>query len=484
MMRKNRGPNVFDLFTLGFGSIIGVGWSVTLNNIIGAGGGPISASTGFILAAVVMLPIALCYAELTPMMPVAGGSVAYAYQAFGSKISYITGWLLALVYVSILPWEAIAVNEIVSFIFPSLKTGPLLYTVAGTNIYLNSLLVGLGLSLLIITINWLGAKVAMRFQALLTILLIIAIALCVAFALGKADPTNMKPVYAAISGKSHTSFITGLISIFSIAPFYFIGFDTIPQGVEDAEIQVKPKAMGLVIVGAVLFAGMTYVLIIISAGLAYPWQQILGTDRPVLANVLRLVYKGGLGEALFWMNLLGTLAGLLTTWNGFYIAGSRLFLGMGRAKLLPEIFAKRHPRTQTPIGGSLLCAIIMCCGPFMGIGLIDALTILASSGCVVTWMITCASAFRLRNKLPDINRPFRMPYGKVIAVIGLVCYGLMFLNCIVPSLPGYMGSTGIKMLIGWIILGALLYAVSSKNRCSISEGERSQRIMSPDIEKD
>lgn len=68
-----KGLSPFDFFTIGFGAIVGVGWALSLNRWMANSGGPIPAAVGYLLVLVMMVPVALCYCELTPMLPVAGG---------------------------------------------------------------------------------------------------------------------------------------------------------------------------------------------------------------------------------------------------------------------------------------------------------------------------------------------------------------------------------------------------------------------------
>ena len=467
---KKAGMSLVDLFTLGFGAIIGVGWSMTLNNMFINGGGPVPAILGFAIATLCFIPVALCFAELTPAMPVAGGVVAYVFRAMGSKMSFVSGWFVAMAYISLLPWEAIAINNILVFIFPSLQSGRLLYTLAGADIYLNALIVGLAVAALVIFLNWRGVQGAAAFQTFLTFFLIIGSAVCVVFALFKLDPANLTPIYSTMEGKNHTSFLTGILTMLALAPFYYAGFDTIPQGAEEAG-GVDPKSLGKVIIGALLSAGAFYIIIFLSMGFAYPWQEFVVFQKPALSNLMAALYSGFLGRALFWLSLAATLAGLFTTWNGFFIAGSRLLLGMGRARLLPAFFATVHPKHGTPYGGSIFCSLAMLAGPFLGIGLVDPLTILGSTGFVVGWGMACLSAVVLYKKEPDMPRPYRMPGGVATAWTGTIICALMFINCVVPGLPGYMGSIGMGVFVGWCLLGLVFYVFNGKYRSTVSEEE-------------
>ena len=72
-----------------------------------------------------MLVIGLCYAELTAMLPVAGGEVAYAYMAFGTGKAFLVGWFLAFGYVAVSAFEAISVGRVLGYLLPGLDRWPL-----------------------------------------------------------------------------------------------------------------------------------------------------------------------------------------------------------------------------------------------------------------------------------------------------------------------------------------------------------------------
>ncbi|MEG1931289.1 MAG: amino acid permease, partial [Anaerovorax sp.] len=141
--KKRTGLSPFDFFSIGFGAIVGVGWAVSINNWMANAGGPVPAALGYLLSLILMIPIALAYAELTPMLPVAGGGVAFAYKAFGEKIAFISGWSAIGAFITIIPWEAIYITEISSVLFPGLKSGNPLYRLAGVDIYWQALLLGI-----------------------------------------------------------------------------------------------------------------------------------------------------------------------------------------------------------------------------------------------------------------------------------------------------------------------------------------------------
>src|ERR1051326_508641 len=108
----------WQFFTLSFAAIVGVGWIVVLGGWLRQSG-PIGAVIAFLLASVAMMLVGLCYAELVTTLPVSGGEIAYAYEIFGLRTSFVTGWFLALVYVATATFEAISAGWIAAVLFPA-----------------------------------------------------------------------------------------------------------------------------------------------------------------------------------------------------------------------------------------------------------------------------------------------------------------------------------------------------------------------------
>ena len=460
--KKKQGLTFFDLFAMGFGAMVGVGWSATLNNLLKNGGGPIPATIGFSLATLVFIPVALCFGELAPAIPLPGGVIAYTRRAFGRRLTFIAGWFVAMAYISIVPWESIAIHDIISYIFPFLKNGKPLYSIAGESVYATALVVGIVLSMVIILINWRGVERGAAFQSIMTLSLLGGSLLCVGFSIVHMDFSNLlTPVYTQIEGKSHTTIWAGIFTMFGLAPSYFSGFDTIPQSVGAAP-NVSRKRLGKVIVFALISAGVFYAMIFLSAGLAYPWTETIHMERPVLSNLFVNIYPGILGQVLWYVCIIATLAGLFSTWNGFYMAGSNVLYGMAKAGVLPEIFAKEHPKYKTPYVANMFVAVTMVAGPFLGAGVLDILSVLSSSGFVIGWGIACVAVIRLRKTEPDLERPYKIPGGTLIPKIAFLCCVLMFFNCIVPGLPGYMGISGLTAFVVWTVLGLVFYRITNR----------------------
>ena len=130
MITLARKLRVVDYFTLGWGTMVGVGWLVVMDDWL-LRGGPLGGVLGFAIGGALLLPIGYVYGQLVTAMPDAAGEVAYTAKVFPRSISFATGWMMVLAYFIVCPWEAVAVGKIASYIFPSLDSMEL-YRIAGT----------------------------------------------------------------------------------------------------------------------------------------------------------------------------------------------------------------------------------------------------------------------------------------------------------------------------------------------------------------
>lgn len=442
-----------EMFALGFGSIIGVGWSSTLNNLLKNGGGAIPATITFVIATFLFLPIAYCFSMLASKMPGPGGVTNYANKAFGKKAAFVAGWFMAMAYMAILPFESIAVSDILGYIFPKLKEGAVLYSLAGEDVYFSTALIGVGFGILICLVNWRGMKAGMRFQKIMITSLLTGSSICVAFCLFKADWNHLvNPIYAPVQGMSHSTMLMGILTLLAMTPQYFSGFDTIPQSAEFADARTMKRSMLV----AVISAGLFYCLIFVSTGLAYPWQITAQLGRPVLSNLLIAIYPGSVGKLLWYVCIISTLAGLFSAWNGFFLASTRALYGMAIAELLPKKFLKCNSRFGTPLLPFFLCAGVMFAGPFLGAGVLDIICKLASVGFIVAWGVASLAAFKLQ--APGIltgEGTVEKKHMSAISLSALVICAMMLLNSIIPLMPGFMGTSGIVALVCWSSLGLI-----------------------------
>lgn len=453
---------------LGLGSIIGVGWVVVAGDwLIRAG--PLGAILGFVLGGLMLIVVGLCYAELTPAIPVAGGEVAFAYKAFGAGPSFLTGWLLSFAYIALCPFEAVAIGWLIEYILPELKSQSL-YTIGGYSVSLLSITAGIVLSLFIIVLNYCGVKNSARFQTLATSLIFICVAAFALIALVKGSFSNLLPLFA---GQGTGIAVLGSITaILGIVPFFYSGFDTIPQGAEESGKKLSPEDLGKAVIVSIIVAAVFYGVVILALSICMPWQETVKFEMPTAT-----AFQAAFGYV--WaakLVLLAAFFGLITSFNGFFIAATRVLFASGRGGLLPGWFGDVSEKYQTPKNAILFVGLITLIGPFMGRSSLLPIVNVASFAFISGWFITCLSSVKLRKAAPGMKRPFRVK-KIVILYSGTVIAGIIIILMVFPGSSAQLDWPFEYILLGaWMFMGYLGYRWQ-KTKSQMSDEERAYLIL-------
>jgi amino acid transporter len=258
------------------------------------------------------------------------------------------------------------------------------------------------------------------------------------------------------------------------APYFLAGFDTIPQVLEEKDEGTSLTSVGWMMVLAVGLAGVFYVLVILSASMAMPWEQLLELDELPAAAAFRATFESPL-VADFVLG--AALLGLLTSWNAIFMAGSRLVFALGRARMIPPAFKTVHSTFRSPTRAVLFVGCIGALGVPLGQG---GLTPVLNMG-VICWaavfLLVSVGTLRMRFRRPGLARPFRVPGG--VAVMGLGVLGAAFFVFLSLRDP-YVSADGFPMewalLIVWIGLGAVFWWMARRVRGEVDEDTRRQLI--------
>ena len=216
---------------------------------------------------------------------------------------------------------------------------------------------------------------------------------------------------------------------------------------------------------------MFYAILLFCFGFGYKWEDFYQLSNPAAANMFKLIYSGGAGTFLYWLITIGAIAGLFTTWNGFFMASASLLMGMGRGCLVPKVFAKQN-KNGIPVPGLVVCLILSLIGPFLGAGLIGDITSFSAAAFVLSWTITSYSLVRLRKTEPNLERPYKIPGGIGMGIFSAVVTTVVFILLFIPNNPVYMGKTASIMFVGWMVIGIILFLVSAIQRNRIPKEER------------
>ena len=449
----NKVLNAWDILVIAFGAMIGWGWVVSTGGWIEKGG-VIGAALGFAIGGIMIFFVGLTYAELTAAMPQCGGEHVFSYRAMGATGSFICTWMIVLGYVSVACFEACAFPTIITYLWPGFLKG-YMYTVAGFDIYASWLITAIVIAFLIMLINIIGAKTAAILQTVLTciiggagILLIVASVIN-----GTVDNLDGQIFAGTTTGVN----IKAIIGVAAMSPFYFIGFDVIPQAAE--EINVPPKKIGNILILSVVLAVIFYAFVIIAVGFVMNPGDIIASQEAtglVTADAMAAAFNTKIMAKVI---IVGGMCGIVTSWNSFLLGGSRAMYSMAESYMIPKFFAKLHPKHKTPVNALILIGILTMLAPFAGRKMLVWISDAGNFGCCFAYCMVALSFMILRKKEPDMPRPYKVPCYKFFGTMAVIMSGFMVAIYCIPGSGGNLILQEWLMVLGWSALGGVFYVV-------------------------
>ena len=436
-----------DYFTLAFGTMVGVGWLVLMDDWLGRGG-PLGATLGFALGGLILLPVGYVYGQWVQRLPDAAGEAAYAAQVFSPLVSYFTGWVMLLAYFIVCPWEAVALGKVAAYIFPALNSYEL-YSVSGQPVYLPRLLLGMAMTAFLAFLNYRGVRLSATFQNWTSSIVLSLFVLLLAISSVRGAPANLHPMFRA------TPLFSILLTL-QIVPYFLTGFESVSKGVEEANPQFRSRSYFHAIAMALLVGAAFYALTILAVGYISPWQDLLG-KRFATA----IAFERALGAR--WpvrVILVMALFGLFQCFNGNFIASSRMLFAFGRRGTISLVFGKVHEKFQTPTVAVLTVSAVTIAGVLLGDALLVPVTEVGSMASAFGWLMTCLSFW--------IIAPQRRL--RVVTTIGILVSLLLFAMKVFPFFPGHFSMDEWIALSIWLALGLAMH------RRSIGRNAESGRL--------
>jgi basic amino acid/polyamine antiporter, APA family len=433
MTELARKLRIVDYFTLGWGTMVGVGWLVVMDDWL-LRGGPLGGILGFAIGATLLLPIGYVYGKLVAVMPDAAGEVAYTAKVFPRLVSYATGWMMVLAYFIVCPWEAVAVGRIAGYIFPALDSMEL-YRIAGKPVYLPHLAIGLALTGLLTVLNYCGIRLSATFQNWTSFGTIGLFVVFVGVGVSKGSAVNFPPLF------SHSPLLS-IVLVLQIVPYFMTGFESVSKAAEEANPEFRSGRFLTAIWMAIGVGAIFYVIVIAAVGYVAPWREL--TSQKFMTAV---AFERAVGSRWIVSSILAAaLLSLFKCFNGNFVAASRLIFAMGRRGLLDPRTAAVHPRNQTPAVAVLAVGAATALCMFLGDAILVPITEVGSVASAAGWLATCAAYFAMGPA----------PGQRLIAASGVLIGSLMILMKIVPQMPGAFSGYEWLALLLWIALGVAL----------------------------
>jgi amino acid transporter len=418
---------LFDVTNLVVGAIIGA--DIYVASQFGARYlGPFSLIV-WVIAGVMAIVIALCFAQCASLLPKVGGPYAYAREAWGPFWGFVVGWSLWLA-----EWVSLAV-------FPVAFVQYLTVFLPNLSLIFQTIIKGLFV-LFLIASNIFGVRAAGRTNDVLTIVklapLILFAAIGALFVI--VNPATAASNFSPLLPNGLGSFGLALVLIF----WAYAGFEisTIPaEEIKDAKKTI-PRAIVLGIAIVTVFYLVTNVLLFA----VRPSAQLMGDNAPMVAAT---------GVALSWNHPLllvgvaivgiGALVSVAGSDESGMIGTSRLGYALAADGLFPSVFAKIHPKFKTPYLGIIIQAVTALIAAVYG--RLDILIATSVFLLGVAYAATALSVFWLRKKCPATQS--RWEATSVIPILGIIFSVILIVLCgIVQILTGIvMLAVGIPIYI-------------------------------------
>ena len=435
-----------DYFTLGWGTMVGVGWLVIMDDWL-LRGGSLGALLGFVIGGALLFPIGWVYGRLVVAMPDAAGEIAYTSAAFSRRISFGTGWMMTLAYFIVCPWEAVAVGRIAGYIIPGLDTMEL-YRIAGRPVFLPRLVIGLGLTALLTLLNYRGIRLSATFQNWTSFGTLALFVVFVGLGVSRGSVVNIPPLF------THTPWVS-ILMVIQIVPYFMTGFESVGKAAEEASPGFRAQSFFRAIWMAILVGIVFYASIVAAVAFVAPWRQLTG-ERFMTA----VAFQQALGEAHFgsrWIVqiiLAAALLSLFKCFNGNFVAASRLVFALGRRGMVNGRAGAIHERFRTPSNAVLCIGVATAICMLLGDAILVPITEVGSVACAVGWAATCASCLALAHARRD---GMLLSGGeRAVAWFGFAVGVVMAMMKLIPIVPGHFTIYEWLALAIWIALGAAI----------------------------
>ncbi len=471
-LRRALGPVQLTLF--GIGAIIGAGIFATIGTAAAGdpqrpGAGP-ALMLSFVITAIVCAFTALCYAEFAAMVPLSGSAYTYAYASLGELIAWIIGWDLIIEYAvgniavaiswgnyfkTLVKGFGIHIPDWLSMDYRTAAKADAL-TAAGEKILLangdvakvldiaphifgvpiifNVLAVGIIAAITVLLV--VGIRESAWFNAAMVAIKLIVLGFFVVVGCTWVKPDNWTPF---MPNGCH-----GVGAGAAIVFFAYIGFDAVSTVAEETREPQRNLPIG--IIASLVICTVIYgvVAAVFTGLISYDELKAKLASEQAEPLTMALEHVGAnwaVGIVAFGSVIAHTAVLLV-----FQLGQPRIFMAMARDGLLPPVFARVHPRFRTPALATILTGVFVAA--FSAFASIDEMVDLTNIGTLFAFVLVCAGIVVLRVKEPDRPRPFRVPGGVFLPILGVLsCLYLMY----------YLPPTSWLRFAAWLNVGFVIY---------------------------
>jgi basic amino acid/polyamine antiporter, APA family len=432
-----------DVTVLGVGVIIGAGIFVLTGNAAATEAGP-AIVLSFVLAGLVCVFAALCYAEFASMVPVAGSAYTFTYATLGELVAFVIGWDLALEFIVgasavAVGWSAYlnsTLDQIFGYTLPASISGP--PSAEGGGINLPAIAIVAVIAFVLVR----GIRITAKANVAITAVIIATLLVVIVVGGSEVDSGNWSPF---------TPFgWDGIVGGAAVVFFAYIGFDIVATTAEETRDPQRDMPIGILASLAIVT-----VLYFLTAGVITgmrPYEE-LGSAAPI-ADAFELLDRDWIAAIVY----AGALLALTNTVLILMLGQTRVGFAMARDRLLPKELAKTHDRFGTPARFTILIAVLVSL--LAGFTGIDTLADLVNIGTLFAFILVAIGVVLLRRADPERPRPFRTPWVPVVPIlaVGLSIWLMLTLDWKTWARFG-----------GWMVIGLVIYTLYARRQSTIGK---------------
>src|SRR3954471_20191032 len=441
----------FQLTMFGVGATVGTGIFFVMSSAVPEAGPAVVLS--FVIAGIAAGLAAICYAEMASSVPVSGSTYSYAYATLGEIVAMGVAACLLLEYGVSTAAVAVGWSGYLNEALRNLTGIELPHEILAAPWDAEPGIINLPAVVLVALCAILlirGASESARVNAIMVVIKLTVLAMFIVISFTAFDSNH----FADFAPFGFAGVATAAGTIF----FSFIGLDAVSTAGD--EVKDPQRTMPRALIAALLIVVTFYVLVAVAAVGAQPWQDFESQTEAGLARILEAVTGNTVWGTIL---ALGAVISIFSVTLVTLYGQTRILFAMGRDGMLPQMFARVSPRTQTPVQNTIIVAIIVSL--LAALVPLDYLIDVVSIGTLTAFIVVSLGVIILRYREPDLPRSFKVPGFPVTPILSILACAY-----ILASLHWYTW----LIFAGWVAVFLIFYLLYGRRHSALGEVEGAQ----------
>ena len=457
-----RYAGVWSLWALGVGAVISghfSGWNLGLAN----GWGSMFLAT--VIISIMYLGLTFSLAEMSPALPHTGGAYSFARTAMGRWGGFLTGLSENVEYVLTPAVIVYFISSYMAGIFgTSPETLPLWW---------------IGFYILFVGLNIVGVELSFKVTLVVTLTALACLVVFWVSALPNIDfakwAMNVAADGTALPDGNGPFLPKGFVGVLACLPFavwLFLAIEQLPLAAEESVDPKRDMPRGI-LAGITTLIISAFMILWLNPSVAGIGSHKLGTSGEPLLDGFKAIYGDGIAKALATVAVLG----LVASFHTIIFAKGRQIYSLSRAGYFPSALSVTHGSRKTPhlamIAGSILALTVMfilwfSLGADKGAAVIGGTLLnMAVCGAMFSYIMQALSFILLRQKFPNLERPYRSHFGITGAVLTMVIATVTLYF----QLTDPIYQQGVLWVAVWFSIGIAYFALVGRHHLILSPEE-------------